>query len=288
MKWMMTRFRSKMRALIDADILRYEVGFAAEAGWKFHNGVASLPPFDYVENILLQRINILMLDMKADEYTLYITEGPTFREKIATLKPYKGTRPSNKPWHFTNLTVYLTDVLGANVITGIEADDALAVEHIKGGDTTLCSRDKDLRQVPGRFYSWELGKQPAYGPVDIDIVGNLKLSDNRKKLSGSGYAFFCAQVLMGDAVDNIPGLPGCGPSKTFNVLKAITEYEYDPEFKSVKQDCEDLFERVEHEYFLHYGNDYYDYLLEQGRLCWMSRKLYEDGSPVLWEIGMWE
>ncbi len=29
-------------------------------------------------------------------------------------------------------------------------------------------------------------------------------------------------------------------------------------------------------------------LLEQGRLCWMTRRLNEDGSPVLWELGMEE
>lgn len=278
-----------MRALIDADILLYEVGYGAETAYRgmkkdLDLEEGGLPDFEFVERMLTQRLAYIVDESGADEYELFLTEGPTFREAIATLKPYKGTRKHDKPFHFTNLFVYIKDVLNATIVPGLEADDALALEHIKGGDTVLCSRDKDLRQVPGRFFSWELGRQASFGPVDIDIVGSLKLSNDNKKLTGTGYAFFCAQMLMGDPVDNIPGLPGAGPKRAYEVLSFVDTAWNIPDYKR----CPDLLNQVESAYYEHYRTGWEERMLEQGRLLWMTRELHEDGSPVLWEIGMWE
>lgn len=275
-----------MKLLLDGDILRYEIGFAAEVGWKhIVEDEEELPPWDYVKDILHQRINYIEEECKADGWELYLTEGPTFREEIAVTKPYKGTRPDSKPWHFNNLSVYMKDVLGAKVVTGIEADDALTIDHLKDKETILCSRDKDLRQVPGWFYSWELGAQPSFGPVEISKVGSLELSETSKpkKLIGTGFAFFCAQVLMGDPVDNIPGLSKCGPVAAYNILHQVLEGGGDED-----QQCIDLFELTADAYSGTYGPGWDEHLLEQGRLVWMIRKLHEDGSPVLWELGMTE
>lgn len=270
-----------MKALVDADILRYELGFAAETGWRaIKEDPEAIPPFDYVEDMLLKRLEYIKTETKADSMELYLTSGPTFREQIATVKPYKGTRPDKKPWHYNNLSVYIRDVLPTKVIRHIEADDALAVEHTNSWEpTVLCSRDKDLKQVPGMFYSWELGNQAAFGPVEISKVGSLSLSDDNKKLTGTGFAFFCAQVLMGDPVDNIPGLPGCGPVATYEKLSFAND---------LKEEGGYLTEALCEAYIDKYGDESEERLLEQGRLCWMTRRLHGDGSPVLYEIGMTE
>lgn len=258
--------------LIDGDILRYEIGFAAETGWKAiskeMNWENIIPPFRYVEKLLLSRLDYIK-EMVGTTKTsiIYLTEGHTFRYDLAKTKPYKGTRKDNKPWHYKNLSVYIRDVLGAEVVTGIEADDAMSIRHTENyGSTIICSRDKDLRQVPGWFYSWELGKQPSFGPCLIDNPGTLEISDDKKKLIATGLVAFYGQVLTGDRVDNIPGLDKCGPVAALNLLK----------------DEPDMLDIVRQEY-----NDD-ELLLEQGRLCWMTRKLHEDGSPILWEIGMEE
>ena len=270
-----------MKALIDGDILRYEIGFGAETGWRaIQENIALLewrspiPPFDYVASLLEQRLEWIMTQTQATSYKIFITEGRTFRFDIATTRPYKGSRIEKKPWHFKNLTGYLEGVLDAEVVTGIEADDAITLEHLaSNGSTIICSRDKDLRQVSGRFYSWELGNQPSFGPTDISDPGTLSLSEDRKKIRGTGFASFCAQVLMGDATDNIPGLGGCGPVATYNYLRDChTELDY--------------LVAVTEAYYLSGMDD--EYLLEQGRLCWMTRRLNSDGSPELWQIGMTE
>lgn len=272
-----------MKALIDADILRYELGYASETGWKaIKEDVNALPPFDYVEDMLLERIESIARETKSDSYSLYLTEGPSFRDALSVTKPYKGNRKSAKPWHYSNLTVYLTDVLGATVCEGLEADDVLTITHLEDIENTIiCSRDKDLRQVPGWSYGWELGRQASFGPEKISKVGTLNLSQDNKKLTGTGFAFFCAQVLTGDSVDNIAGLPGCGPKGAFDMLEAAwVSYGCSPE-----KQCEEYLAVLTSAYQAHYGHDWEDHLLEMGRLCWMVRRLNEDGSPVLWNIG---
>jgi len=264
----------------------YEIGFGAETGWQTEG---ELPPWPYVEEMLHYRIDRICADVVATEPpVLYITEGRTFRFDIAKKKPYKGTRKENKPWHFNNLTVYFKDVLKCEVVTDIEADDAMAIRQVSTNsarkswqntypifkETIICTRDKDLRQVPGNFYSWELGRQPSFGPEVITKEGSLHLSDDNKHLTGTGLPFFYAQVLMGDKSDNIPGLPGWGPVKTYEHL--------------IDESLSALCGLVQYVYEEHYGADWEEELLEQGRLCWMTRRLNEDGSPVLWELKMEE
>lgn len=277
-----------MRAIIDSDILRYEIGFGAETGWKatHEDDPDALPPFWYVEEMLLGRLDAIMDATGADSYTLYMTEGPTFRFDIATVKPYKGTRKDKKPWHFHNLTQYMRHNLGAVVVNEIEADDAMAIDHVNTADeTVLCSRDKDLRQVPGLFYSWELGRQPSFGPEYINPVGSIYLSNDRKSLKGTGFAFFCGQVLVGDTVDNIPGLPGCGPVAAFDIInEAMIDYGTD-----VKTACDALIVAVENAYCYHYGPHWFSPLEEQGRLCWMLRDpVNEIGEEMLWVPGVYK
>lgn len=262
--------------LIDGDILRYEIGFAAEAGWRAMEGhdPSSLPPFDYVADILDMRIqNIMAMCNTETAPVLYITEGRTFRYDIATVKPYKGQRQENKPWHFNNLTAYMKAVYSTKVVTGIEADDAIAIEHSKpNSNTIICSRDKDLRQVPGWFFSWELGKQPSFGPTLITNPGTLQLSSNKKKLIGTGDAFFFAQVLMGDTADNIPGCPGWGPVRVYELLNPILKDREHALGDAREETTWILADAAREAYEEEYGDEAEVRFNEQSSLCWLLRE----------------
>jgi len=94
-----------------------------------------------------------------------------------------------------------------------------------------------------------------------------KMKQNIDKLKGAGLIFFYAQVIMGDAVDNYPGLPGYGPKKAFDILDgASTEYE--------------MYHRVLAAYREYYrkSDKALERLTEQGQLAWMQTKKFE-----LWE-----
>jgi hypothetical protein len=274
---------------VDGDIIRYELGYAAEAGWKAKTHTEDVPPFSYVRELLEQRLADICFACRTTETPrLFFTTGRTFRFDIAKKKPYKGTRIEKKPFHYDNLTVYLRDILGAEEVTDIEADDRLAIEHTaSNGQTILVSRDKDLKQVPGWFYSWELNLQPSWGPALITKEGSLKFTPadlERKrpaKLTGTGLAWFYAQVLMGDPTDNIPGLPNTGPVAAYEMLHGRTPTEQ--------------LDAVQEAYMTYYGPGpgmvepyWLEQLEEQGRLCWLTRRLNEDGSPQLWEMELTE
>lgn len=255
--------------LVDGDILRYEIGFASEVAWKHvTDEVDSVPPFDFVEKVLLNRLDWIRESIGTDQpMRIFLTEGVTFRYALAVTKDYKSSRKGDKPWHFDNLTAYMVGVLGAEIVTHLEADDMMALEQVKGGNTTIiCSRDKDLKQVPGWCYSWEIGNQPAFGPFWVEGEGAIELDRSKKKpvLRGHGLAFFYSQMLTGDIADTIPGLQPCGPVKAYEILNDA------PDMEEAVRDA--------------YSDDVY--MLEQGRLLWMTRRLHPDGSPVLWEIGM--
>ena len=257
-----------MTPLIDADVLRYEIGFAAETGWQ----QSGFPPFDYVADLIENRIgNICAVVGATTPPKLYLTGKGNFRNDIAKRIPYKQ-RASNKPWHFKNITAYMLSRYDVTTSEGMEADDLMAIEQTRNpGTTIVCTRDKDLRQVPGWHYGWELGAQPQFGPMLVDTVGAIQLSNDRKSIKGYGELFFYSQCLTGDRVDTIPGLEGTGAIGASLILEGCT-------------DTLDAFKRVRSAYRDVYGDRGDEELLEQGRLLWMSRELNEDGSPVLWEF----
>lgn len=255
-----------MQPLIDADVLRYEVGFAAETGWQGED----IPPFDYVADMLDMRIaNICAIVGATSEPILFLTGKHNFRNGIATRQKYKE-RASHKPFHFYNLTAYIKGKYDWRLTEGLEADDLMAIEQTKRPhETIICTRDKDLRAVPGWHYGWELANQPSFGPELVTDVGYIRLSDNRKSIKGTGLLFFYSQLLTGDKVDSIPGLDGCGPVKAFEILR------------DVKTPTEAL-HAVYGAYKAKYGMSAFKEMLEQGRLLHMTRELREDGTPLLW------
>lgn len=257
-----------MQPLIDGDVLRYEVGFAAEAGWQ----QAGFPPFDFVAELLDMRIaNICAITQATQPPILYLTGKENFRYGIARRTPYKE-RVGHKPWHYKNLTAYMYGKYDVRIQEGLEADDLMSIEQTsRPGETIICTRDKDLRAVPGWHYGWELGNQPSFGPCKVESFGEIRLSNDRKSIKGEGLVFFYSQCLTGDRVDSIPGLGGCGPVKAFEILSNTKTPE--EAFKAVLEAYRDV-----------HGWDAEKELLEQARLLHMTRELHPDGSPVLWEF----
>lgn len=258
-----------MQPLIDGDILIYEAGSVAEYG------LDGVPPFSVAESFLLQRLEgICTASGGTQPPLIYLTGKDNFRHAIASRKAYKGNRKDvQRPYHYRNLFVYLRDVLGAIVVDGMEADDAMCIEQTKRlhlMDTIICTRDKDLRQCPGWHYGWESGKQGEFYPQIVDELGYIAL-DEKGKLRGVGSKFFYSQLITGDTVDNIPGCPKAGPVKAISALEG---YNTDREMYEAVLD---LYRQV-------YEEHAEEELLEQAYLLWMVRELNEDGTPIMWKI----
>lgn len=271
-----------MKPLIDCDVLRYEIGFSGQ----FKEGDELIVrPFEFVAELFDEKVRQICDAVWATEPpTLYLTGKGNFRDEIATIKPYKGTRKSEKPFHFYNLTAYILAHYDVVVAHGMEADDLMCVEQTrrikeKRFDSVICTRDKDLRQCPGMHFGWECGNQAGFPFSLVDELGWVK--EHRKvdkegkeyvaKVSGVGLKFFYAQLLMGDSVDNIPGLPGCGPAKAYQSVADCKDGD------ELHNNCLAL-------YVERYGPEARERMLEQGRLCWMVRELDENNQPVMWEL----
>lgn len=279
-----------MRPLIDGDVLVYEIGFACEYGKE------EIPTFEYVKEVLDGRIEEICEAVQATlPPKIFLTGKGNFREDIAKKKGYKENRKdSKKPFHYANIIAYLVGHYRAEIVEGMEADDAMAIAQmsqmerfrgdyryiggIEGGckQTVICSRDKDLRMVPGWHYSWECGKQGEIGPIFVAELGEFwpkGLEGKNKKLLGTGLRFFYAQMLMGDSVDNIPGCPGVGPVAAYDLLKDAQTAE---ELEAIVWDTyiEKYPEMGTEEVLCEF--------LEQAHLLWMVRELDEEGRPVLW------
>lgn len=251
-----------MKALIDADILEWEFGTGTDSEGK-------LIPWPFVQSRVQARINGIMEATGADEYQLFLTsdDKSNFRYNVATIKPYKGNRKTEKPYYYNHIRNFLVDHRGAIEIFGMEADDAIGIaqytdymrafhcigenpenDHVDPRlcETIICSRDKDLRMIPGWHYSWGVGNQqekPKRWINEHEAITN----------------FYC-QVLTGDTVDNIPGLFGVG--KSSKLLAGIARCK-----------CEfEMYELCLSEYQKRFGSYAEKFLDENCQLLWIKRE----------------
>lgn len=184
-------------ALIDADVIVYRVAFASE---EEEEEICLARAKDFIFEIVYTELN-------CDDYKAYITGKGNFREVVATTAPYKGNRKDfQRPKHYDALRAYLQR-LGAELVEGQEADDAIAIKAQKGS-YWIVSIDKDFDQVPGWHYNFV--KKEKYYVTEEEGLRN-----------------FYTQILTGDRVDNIIGIKGVGPVKAEKILKdCTTEREY--------------------------------------------------------------
>ena len=191
--------------LIDGDhLFVYRIGFAVE---KDPNGMLAA-------NYNIQAaIKSYMEDCHEVKIKIFLTGSGNFRNKVATLLPYKGNRVNaRKPKYYNQIRDHLIEVYDAVVVDGMEADDALGIAQIKNshlhsehdGDTLYCESiivacDKDMDMIPGNHYNPI--KKKHYFITEMEAIRNFYL-----------------QCLTGDSTDNIPGLSGVGPVTARRIL----------------------------------------------------------------------
>lgn len=205
--------------------------------WDFDQAVYSIghavkeeEPLNYALATIKEHIaHILGLFPDRQWAKLFISGKNNFRDKIATLKVYKGNRdPSMRPKYYDELRKYVIDHHGAIVVDGMEAEDACGIEQWKHKDksTVIISVDKDLDMIPGFRYN------PHPKHMDLKYI----------PLADANYNFW-KQVLTGDPTDNIQGIPKIGPKTAEKILA-----------KSDKS-WVDMASIVKDEYIRYYGND---------------------------------
>lgn len=257
-----------MKPLIDGDILLHEIGWSSEFKDKKTKEPILLDA-DHACDLLKEKIKGICYDVEATEPPIIFLSDSEwlakkqgrdfvkgFRYDVAKTQPYKGNRTNPKPFHFYNLIAeMLFEYEHVVAVNGLEADDVLCQYQYEHKNTILCSRDKDVRICPGLHFSWECGAQRAIGPVETDVVGFLSKKDNGDVI-GYGTAFFYYQMLVGDSADHVPGLPGYGTVKAFQLLN---------ETKSTKEQ----YNTVRDLYKQSFKEEAKSRFFEQANLLWM-------------------
>lgn len=185
-----------MKALIDADILVYRIGFTTENEDEF----IARARFD-------EMVDGIILDTKADEYQLWLSDSTQNNFRLKYYPFYKANRKDQKkPKHYEFLKKYAIEAYGAAITPNQEADDALGISQTN--NTVICSIDKDLLQIPGFHYNFVKKESTFVTPWE-------------------GLNCFYTQLLTGDTTDNIQGAPKVGPKTADKVLAGcITEGKF--------------------------------------------------------------
>lgn len=199
-----------MLALIDADILVHRVGFTTENDEEW----IAKARFDEMMDGILQ-------NTQANAYRLYLSDKTANNFRTKYYPEYKANRKQPKPKHYDAIKVHAIKEWQATITPNQEADDQLGIDQYSGywddpwgagwilkHDSTICSIDKDLHQIPGLHFNFVSGESREVSPVQ-------------------GMRHFYYQLLKGDSSDNIQGCPGIGEKKAQDYLpKEATNEEY--------------------------------------------------------------
>ncbi|GAC1343071.1 MAG: DNA polymerase I [Acetobacteraceae bacterium] len=141
----------------------------------------------------------------------------TFRNELYS--QYKAQRPE-PPAELVPQFALVRDATAAFGVPGVElatweADDLIASYAVAasklGGRTTIISSDKDLMQlIDDRVMMQDPIKQKPIGEAEV-----------MAKFGVTPAKVVEVQALMGDSVDNVPGVPGVGPK---NAAQLIQDY----------------------------------------------------------------
>ena len=182
-------------------------------------------------NAIYGFLNIMfrILDEEKPDYlaVAFDLKAPTFRHQM--YDAYKGTRKP-MPEELREQVPVLKEVLQAMGIPllmkeGFEADDLLGtaarVSEEKGINAVIVSGDRDLLQLATDNVLIRMPKTKR-GTTEIE---NYYAADVKEAYQVNPPQIIELKALMGDASDNIPGVPGIGEKTATNLIVAYGSIE---------------------------------------------------------------
>ncbi len=207
-------------------------------------------------------LNILfkLLDEEQPDYlaVAFDVHAPTFRHEV--YEQYKGTRKP-MPEELREQVPLIKEVLKAMNIAvieqaGLEADDLLGTlakkSEAQGMDVSLVSGDRDLLQIATdricvRIPKTVKGRTDIYDYYADDVLREYQVTPEQ---------FIDVKALMGDASDNVPGIPKVGEKTAVELIKSYGSvngvYEHLDEIKkpALKKNLEENRELADLSLFL--------------------------------------
>ena len=176
-------------------------------------------------------LNILfkILDEEKAQYlaVAFDLKAPTFRHKMYA--EYKGTRKA-MPEELREQVPVMKEVLSAMGVPllmkeGYEADDLLGTiagqAERAGLEVSIVSGDRDLLQLATDKVQIRIPKTKRTGTE----IENYYAADVKEKYLVRPTEFVDVKALMGDASDNIPGIPGVGEKTATKIISEFGSIE---------------------------------------------------------------
>lgn len=187
--------------LLDADVLVYKAAAVGHSKYPFESEdgtVAEVFCEDTARRVVDAEVNDLANTVKATEILCALTpSGPTFRHEL--YDRYKAKRPE-KPKLHAFVREHILKTYPVAQWPGVEGDDVLGIlgtEPDTGEDRIVVSIDKDLETVPCKLFNPMRDRKPRQiGPLQAEL-------------------FTLWQSIVGDTVDNYPGVPRIGPKSVY-------------------------------------------------------------------------
>lgn len=205
------------------------------------------------------KVDKLKETLFCDDVMIAVKGDDNFRDML--YPDYKASRRTEKAKKYMN--PFVKTVRQLSIVQGVaipahgrEADDLVRIwaEECRqiGEDFIVCSIDKDLKAIGGKYYN--LREERLY-TISEDEATRL----------------FYEQLLKGDPVDDIPGVPGIGDKTATKLLaKAKTEEEFQ--------------EIIVSNYIAAYEDDWKTFLLVNGRLLYIQKTVDDFFSIEHWPI----
>jgi 5'-3' exonuclease len=219
-------------AIIDADFIPYK----AASIYDYKN-VTEEQALSIIDNT----IKNIVVYSKCTHYICFVSGGKKdFRKE--QYDDYKINRKDlAKPSLFSLCKNYMINRYEVYTVNNVEADDICVSYHQQYNNTIMCSPDKDLLQSPGTHYNIKTKEL-----FDVSHIGSItqKIDNKKKKIYSDGAKKLWHQMISGDPVDGITGIPKKGDVAAYKLLKDLTTVS-------------DMKEAVESEYLKYYGVDFY-------------------------------
>ncbi len=206
----------KRIALIDADIVAYQLAATAQRSYKFpglEGPAVAVDDWEAQPERIDDEVAKLRAAVKADEVIICLSCPTADNFRLDVLPTYKANREGVvKPEHLVAVKDHLEATYWSYRRPRLEADDIMGIlsthPDLVPGKKVIVSEDKDMKTIPGWLYNPRKDKKPwLVSPEEADY-------------------WHLYQTLIGDSVDGYTGLPGCGPKGAVKILGEPSARKY--------------------------------------------------------------
>uniref|UniRef100_A0A7V3ZWV0 DNA-directed DNA polymerase n=1 Tax=candidate division WOR-3 bacterium TaxID=2052148 RepID=A0A7V3ZWV0_UNCW3 len=256
--------------IVDGASLAYRAFYAfRDKPLTNSKGIVTSGPYAFINSLMK-----MLRELKPTHaVVVFDAKGKTFRHEIFV--EYKAQRPKAPPEFALQLS-YIKEILdGMNLkryeIPGVEADDVIAtlskIAESRGFEVFVATLDKDLYQIVSERVRIVDTREGG-----LRIVGEKEILD-KFGVKPSLIPDFLA--LVGDKIDNIPGVPGIGEKTAAELLNKYGPLE---RILNLKEESDEIIKKV---------NAYRDFVIDSLRLNRLRTDVIEEVNFEEMELRPW-